>query len=670
MTDSDNISSKLKGEIGKADQTYEIKKNVDTVAKANEKVKNLSKSENDFLMNESGGAEHIATGYRVMQDLDKAGEHARALSIADKLAKDLTKAGQTAQAASLISRLSPEGQLLNLIRVAEKSGKVVDVADSAKFKELATKVQENTGAGVKENAINDILNRLEKGETVTADDIKILGNYIKSAEQKIQPKMKEVKNNLPKELNDVRKRDKVVSFLESQEAAAQARINKRKGRLNSLPVEEWIDYSIIISSKVARGIIKAETYVEDLVKLFGEDIKPIATQVFEKAQELVNGVTKGAAEGNLNKANAAFRKVSGQADAEKAIVQETAAHVRQLIEDSKAGKLTSESIQKLRDYSDEIAEMLADKPAPLVQTQDQKFLQTVKQLSKKIAQVETDKVPSDQANREVSSLLRQITKLSEEGIEKIKTAPIDTNAINNIAYDVLEKTRPTPKPTTLQEKIVDKYINANPNVSASDVESLRKLAKNITELQGTQKLNADMEMQKILNSYEKSSVNDKINAIRYMSMLFNDATQSINAISGPMMATMGTTFDVLGSMVDIAMKGVLKTERTTTLYGTNPLRFIANYFKYAKIGGKAGWEGVNPSGIQGTNEIRGLAFKSKKNPLGIIERSLGAVAKGADYATYKTVYETELRKQGFLDAIKNGVKRSDKEGLKIIFGSL
>lgn len=532
MTDSENISSKLKGEIGKVDQTYEIKKNVDTVAKANENVKNLSKSENDFLMNESGGAEHIATGYRVMQELDKAGEHARALSIADKLAKDLTKAGQTAQAASLISRLSPEGQLLNLIRVAEKNGKVVDVADSAKFKELATKVQENTGAGVKENAINDILNRLEKGETVTADDIKTLGDYIKSAEQKIQPKMKEVKDNLPKEFNDVRKRDKVVSFLESQEAAAQARINKRKGRLNSLPVEEWIDYSILIAAKVGKGVIKAETYVEDLVKLFGEDIKPIAKQVFEKAQELVNSVSKGSIEGDFLKANKAFKRITGT-----------------------------------------------------------------------------------------------------EGLSQ-------------------------------QERIVEKYVLANPKVAPKDIDSLRKLAKSLTDLQGTDKIKADMEMQKILNSYEKSSVNDKINAIRYMSMLFNDATQSINAISGPMMATMGTTFDVLGSMVDIAMNGVLKTERTTTLYGTNPLRFIADYFKYAKIGGKAGWEGVNPSGIQGTNEIRGLAFKSKKNPLGIVERSLGAVAKGADYATYKTVYESELRKQGYLDALKNGVKRSDKDGLK------
>ncbi|WP_339317918.1 hypothetical protein [Paenibacillus sp. FSL R10-2734] len=532
MKDSENISSKLKGRIEKVDQTYEIQKNVDTVAKANENIKNLSKAENDFLMNQSGGAEHISTGYRVMQELDKVGEHARALSIADKLAKDLTKAGQTAQAASLISRLSPEGQLLNLIRVAEKNGKVVDVADSAKFKELATKVQENTGAGVKENAINDILNRLEKGESVTANDIKALGDYIKNAEQKIQPKAKEVKNKLPKELNDTRKRDKVVSFLESQEEAAQARINKRKGRLNSLPVEEWIDYSILIAAKVGKGIIKAETYVEDLVKLFGEDIKPIAREVFEKAQDLVGSVTKGSIEGDFIKADNAFKRITGKASMNQ------------------------------------------------------------------------------------------------------------------------------------QERIVEKYVIANPKVTPNDIDSLRKLAKSLTELQGTDKIKADMSMQKILNSYEKSSVMDKVNALRYIAMLYNSGTQAINAISGPIMATTGRTADVFGAMIDATLSKAMKHPRTTTLYGGNPVKFMADYFKGLKIGAKAGWEGVNPAGIQGANEIRGLTYKSLYNPLSLLERSLGSVAKGADYAAYSAIYKGELEKQGFLDALENGIKRSDKEGIK------
>lgn len=543
MTDSDAISSTLKGKIDDVDKTYNIVKDVDAVRAANEHVKDLDIAESKFKANEYDGKESIATGYRIAIELDKKANAAtneeikkalfgRSLDVMKKVAADLTKAGQTAQAGSLISRLSPEGQLQNLIRTAKENGLEVSVADSAKFKQEAAKALENSNAGKTENAITDILNRLEQGGA-SPDDIKALGDYLKTAEGKIKPKPKgEVVDRLPKEMKDVRTRDKVVSFLEAQEAAAQARINKRRGRMNSLPVEEWIDYSIIISSKVAKGIIKAETYVEDLVKLFGEDIKPIAREVFEKAQELIGSVTKGSMEGDFIKADNAFKRITGK------------------------------------------------------------------------------------------SSLNQ------------------------------------------QERIVEKYVAANPEVTPKDIEALRKLSKSLTELRGTDKIKADIEMQKILNSYEKSSINDKINAVRYISMLFNDSTQAINALSGPIMATWGSTIDVLGTMMDIAMRGTLKTQRSTTLYGTNPIRFIANYFKYAKVGGKAGWEGVNPSGIQGTNEIRGLAFKSKKNPLGIAERSLGAVAKGADYATYRTVYDSELQKQGFLDALENGIKRSDKTAIK------
>jgi hypothetical protein len=529
MTDSKAISSTLKGKIAKLDQTYQASKNADVLANSNEALKDLAKVESDFLKSGSSGAQHISNGYRAMQELDKAGEHARALAIADKLAKDLTEAGQTVQAASLISRLSPEGQLLNLIRTAEKNGKVVDVADSVKFKNLAEKVQETTGAGKEENSIADILNRLEQGGA-NADDIKALGDYLKSAESKI--KAKPVKDRLPNELKDSRARDKVVSFLEAQEAAAQARINKRRGRLNSLPVDEWIDYSILIAAKVGKGIIKAETYAEDLVKLFGEDIRPIARQVFEKAQELVGSVTKGSIEGDFIKADNAFKRITGK------------------------------------------------------------------------------------------------------------------SSMNQ------------------QERIVEKYVAANPQVTPKDIESLRKLSKSLTDLQGLERTQADMAMQKILNSYEKSSIMDKVNAIRYIAMLFNSGTQAINAISGPAMATTARVADMFGVMIDSTLSTILKTPRTTTLYGANPVKFTAEYFKALKTGAKAGWEGVNPAGIQGSNEIRGLTYKGKYNPLSYLERSLGAVAKGADYATYSAIYKGEMEKQGFLDALENGIKRSNKDAIK------
>lgn len=671
--DNGKFSDELQTKIRNTDQTYDIVRNAESVAKANENVKNLTVAESNFMGNKEFSAEHVTTGYRLMQELDSLAQKEvdealkgslleRSLNVAEKLAEDLTKAGQTVQAASVLSRLSPEGQLLALTRRAKAHGKTVTVEDKVKFQDLAAKVQEKSGAGKRANEFNEILNRMEKGENVGVDDIKKLSDYLSGSEKVIkQPKVKEVtvKDELPKEFNDVKKRDKVVSFFDDVEQAALARIAARKNNLNSLPVGEWADHAIVAAAQIAKGTIKAATHAEDLVKLFGEEIRPYASEVFQKAQTMVNKVSRSAGEGNLERANEAFRRASGQAAAEKAIVKETADHVRKLIADAKSGKLDAADVQKLRDYSDEIAEMISDKPKRII-SQEEKFLQSVKSLAKKIAQVESGSIPANQANREVSSLLRQVTKLADEGMPPGAKQPIDNKALSDIAHDVMEKTRPTPKPKTLQEKIVEKYLRENEKVSQKDIDTLRQLAKDVTRLSGDQKLDADIAMQKILNSYEKSSVWDKVLALRYMGMLLNSSTQLINAVSGPIMANTGVLADVFGTMLDVAMSTVLKTPRTTTLYGTSPLKFIARYYKNLKTGAKAGFQGVNPAGIQGTNEIRGLAFKSVKNPLTFVpamgERVLGAVAKGPDFATYRSVYESEMIKQGFLDAKNNGIK--------------
>jgi hypothetical protein len=666
--DNGNFSPELQQSIRNTDQSYDIKTNKATVEAANAAVNNLPEAEARFLNNTSGGAEHIATGYRLMQKLDASGEHERALTIARKLASDLTESGQTVQAASILSRLSPEGQLLNLIKVAEQNGKVVSTADSIKFKALAEQVQKNSGSGIRANQFNEILNRIEKGEDVSVADFKKLSDYLSGAESLAKSKKTpKLSDDLPVEFKDARKRDKIVSFLDDAEQAALARIAARKNRLNAFPIDEWADHAIVVSAQIAKGVIKASTHVEDLVKMFGEEIRPVATEVFRKAQGLVKSVSGGISENDITKASQSLRRLSGEAAKEKAIVVETANHVKKLIADSKAGNLDPADIQKLRDYADEVADMLEGKPKREI-SQEQRFLQSVKSLSKKIAQADEQSIPKDQANREISSLLRTITKISDEGTQKLKVEPLDTNALNNIAYDVMEKTKPNPKPTTLQEKIVEKYLKQQEKegvtVKPEDIDNLRQLAKNINRLSGDSKVEADIAMQKILNSYEKSSVWDKSQAIRYMGMLLNTGTQLVNAASGPIMSATGYAADIFGTMLDTGISKALKTPRTTTLYGSNPLKYIARYMKGLKTGGKAGALGVNPAGIQSTNEIRGLAFKSPKNPVSLLERGLGAVSKGPDYATYSAVYKSEIEKQGYLDAINKGIKRSDRQAIR------
>jgi len=126
------------------------------------------------------------------------------------------------------------------------------------------------------------------------------------------------------------------------------------------------------------------------------------------------------------------------------------------------------------------------------------------------------------------------------------------------------------------------------------------------------------------------------------------------------MATTGTLADLFPVMADKVISASLKKPRNITLYGTNPVRFIGQYFKNLKTGAKAGWQGVNPAGLTDQRDIGGLVYKGKLNPLSWLERSLGTVAKGADYATYKTVYDNEIKRAGWLDAKNNGIKGRDE----------
>lgn len=838
--DNGNFSSELQDRIKKKDQTYVKASNADDNAQALEMVRqDLEGTQTMFMTHTQGGSLHTAIGYQLMKKLDALGKHEDAAMVSEKLAADLTNQGQGSQAAIMLQSLSPEGQLVKLIKKAANNGKTVPPEVQAEFKNQVRKSQKAKGAGIRENQQANILDKLRKGEEPTPEDIKSIEDHLAHAEEVVTkakakakkstkprkakevnlnkdaeeasaktkskrssaPVQKKVKDiNLDEEFPDLKepkKREKVVSFLKAQEEAALARIKARKNNLNALPLDEWADHGIVVASQIAQGTIHAATHVEDLVKLFGKEIEPVATFVYTRAQGIVRGTAKKSVAGKLEEAKKAFNKATGKTDAEKAVVEEMAKHVKHVIDNAKKGKVDASDLQQMRDYADEIAEMYGDgpkskvpneeekylqavkslskkladvekkgtpastrdqqeieglirqisnlkegvkppkakkeinvsalsnvahdllkKPRPLpkikktpakevsaankalvqklatnvksvieqskkgqidaktlqmirdnsaavaktagipkVQTAEQKFLQSVKSLAKKVAKVETVKVPTTQLNREVEGVLRNVVKLQNLGKPKVLQQKVDSNAVSNIAHDLLNRTRPNPKPTTLQEKIVAKYIKQNPQVTAADVEKLRALAKDVTTLEGKQGLEADMAMQKILNSYEKASPWDMVQAVRYLMMLGNEGTQIVNAVSGPIMAMTGTAADVIPAMVDLAMHKAFKTKRNVTLYGTDPLRFMADWFKNAKMGGRAGYHGVNPAGIQNASEIRGIALgKGKYNPFGQSERVLGAVSKGADYGTYKTVFDAELKREGYKAAVNSGVK--------------
>lgn len=658
QVESGRFSPDLQEAIKRRDNTYTQRTHAGALEEANAGLQNLSEAEARFLGNRDVNDTHIATGYRLMQELDRMGEYERAANVSSKLMEDLTKAGQSASAARIIQRLSPEGQLMHLQRVAKEAGQEVSTADQVAYTTLAKDVQSGSQSGEATSDFMNILNKFKNGETVTPDELKQAKSILSDAQKYLKP-VKETK--LPTELTDVRKRDKVLSYLEKQAEEARKQWNAKRniGFAQRIGEPDLVLLAKMGTYQLAKGAVKVADFTEAMVKELGEDIRPYVEDIYDRASKMIGASSRHISEGNLDKAEEAFRRMSGEASAEKEVVNQMSELVKKIISDVKGDGVDVNDLAAIKELSNEIARIPTKYKAP---SQEQRFLSSVKSLAKKLSDIEQEKVTPDQANREVSSLIRQVSDLAE-GTKK-KSEPLDSASLKNLAHDLMGVQRPNPQPKSLYEKLTEKFIKEN-GVSEKDVDVLRKLAKDLNELKGAKATDADIQMQKILNKYTKSSLNDKLNTLRYIAMLFNTSTQAVNAASGPAMATLGNLADVFGTMADIAMSAVMKNRpRTTTLYGTNPLRFMAEYFKNLKVGTKAGWHGAEPSGIRSQSDIRGLAFKGN-NPASwlpsVLERSLGAVSKGADYATYKTVFDSEIRKQAYLAAKNGKIKPADRK---------
>lgn len=650
---SEALSNETKKEIAKLDHSYNPITNKETVEAADSRIANkgLDQATSDFLSETVKDENYIAEGYRLMQLHGANGRNKLAATIADLVAQALTKGGQTGQAGRIISKLSPEGKLIRLTERARENGMEITDADSGAMRQAAIDFQKSEGGQIRSNSVEDIVDKMKNGEKPTADELQTLSNFLDRAEDVAPARDMDLEAILPtKTAEGVRKRDKVVSFLEKQEQAARDRIAKRRGRLNSLPLDELTDYAILMSTKVAKGLIKASTHVEDIVKELGEEVRPYATKIFNRAQNLVKSTAKRADE-NFSDLNKTFGR--DQDSQEKIAVQAMADHVRSTIEEAKKGELSVESLQKLRDYADEIAEIIEEKPQKEVSS-EKKYLQNVKQLAKKISQIESEKGANPQDLKELNSLIRKVA--DDPTVPKEKRVKMDAetdNALQNIADDVMQRTRKTEtKPTTIQEKVLAQFAKKFENASTEDLEKLRTLAKDMAKMEGKTAKQADFEMQKIMNKYDKASLTDRMNAVRFIAMLGNTHTQEVNLGSSLGQAAYNNALDFLGHAMEKMLQSVLKKKgydtRVTHAIGMNPLRFMTEYGKNFVEGAKANWQGVTPGGLQHVDEMSSLAFKSKWNPIGLAERAVRASQGGADYGVYQTQFKNELIKQARL----------------------
>lgn len=295
LKDSEKTPEEFKNTL---DSTYTPLRNVDAVNKANKRIDKSIEGTDSFVMSASKSSpEKVATAGRLIDHYNKTGDFKRSVTIAEKVAKELTEAGQTVQAASIFNRLTPEGALFRVQqRVAElnkagsKFGQPLEVTEknAQDIKEAAEAIQSANVSKERASNVIDIMDKLKAKQAITEAEKASVQSFIKDAQQYVRTKEKPIRERpAPSEMGERRVKDKVISFLDAQEAAAKARMAARRGQVNSLPLDEYADMAIIVAAKLARGTIKTADIAAELVKDFGESVKPHLASIFDKANDLI-----------------------------------------------------------------------------------------------------------------------------------------------------------------------------------------------------------------------------------------------------------------------------------------------------------------------------------------------------------------------------------------------
>lgn len=297
LRNSDNATESLKERIK---GLYKPTTNEEAVTIANKYLAQGAETATSFVKSAKVlKPEHVATAHRLIQEFQRTGQIEKAVDIAEHIAERGTKAGQAVQAFSIFDKLSPEGILVHANRVADRVNAklnplqqkvVITNETAAQLTDLATSVQKMTQ---QKSVANDVINLMDKakaGEKLTDAESKQIRQFVDDAKQwitDITPK-----KTTPKAPNKIIKpevKEQVVKFLDKQEEAARKRLAARKGRaLSGLPVDDFYDYAVIGASKLAKKTIDFAEFSEQMIREFGEEIRPHIQQVYDKSSEMVN----------------------------------------------------------------------------------------------------------------------------------------------------------------------------------------------------------------------------------------------------------------------------------------------------------------------------------------------------------------------------------------------
>jgi hypothetical protein len=342
----DKLSPELQQRLNDFDKTYKPMSNQELVDYANDYVARDVEKAYQFVKNAGKfDPRHITVGHRLIDELQKSGDYDKALDVVERLAEQGTKAGQSIQSFSIYNRLTAEGQLLRAQRRVTKINETI--TDPSKQVKLTPEMMENishtadsiqrfTGQLEQANDVMKIMDNIKKGNQPTDAELDTVRSFVSDAKKFVgdldpkaaPPKVKPVK--------DSRTRDKVVDFMDKREALAREELKKIFGRANSLPVDALYHLATIGASKIAKGTVKFTDFSEEMVKEFGEQVRPYAQQIYNKAVETFNLQSESVTRQRLSE----VEKITNKALKDK--------------------NLTADEVESIREFAQRVGQMSGD----------------------------------------------------------------------------------------------------------------------------------------------------------------------------------------------------------------------------------------------------------------------------------------------------------------------
>ncbi|OXM83959.1 hypothetical protein [Paenibacillus rigui] len=236
----------------------------------------------------------------LLQHYQKTGDMDSFLSVLNKTARENRFMGQALQALTRWNKLDAEGAALLANKVVNRGRSAADSVDlTVEQLKPITAATEKIGAADKTRNLADevmkIVTNKANGEALTKEEQTVIQEFqnqvkeVNAAAKSFLPKENKTADVTIKEVGEIkpkeRTRDQVVNYLDAKAEKARKRLASQRniGFAAQSKGNPAIDYAIIGASKVAKGVVKLADFTEQMVKEYGQGVKPMINEIYNRS---------------------------------------------------------------------------------------------------------------------------------------------------------------------------------------------------------------------------------------------------------------------------------------------------------------------------------------------------------------------------------------------------